>query len=192
MESVPVNFFLTKKDIEENVVSNMKSGSQGQDMSTVYIIYQNNHLVTRINEVTLENTKLKQEKDEQEEFCDKLEKTRTCLQGYVKNEYERANKYKQLSTIYSHNLNLQENRNLLTHALTAIDMTIVVLLHFLIKNTTLIATILVCYTGYTLIMLGRLYRATKTNKSREVIALLDDIKKTEQSNVYIDELIDNM
>jgi hypothetical protein len=187
MDGVPVNFFLKKKDIEENVVKNANSGT---DTSTAYIIYQNNHLTTKINQVMMENVTLKQEKEEQEEFCDKLEKTRTCLQGYVKNEHERAIKYKELYQIYSKNFNEYSRTYLTFHITTIVSMMIMCILSL---HSLMVFTTMVAFTAgniyYALVIY---YDTIRKQKNPKMMELIDELKKTEQSNMYIDDLIDNI
>ena len=184
--TIPVNFFLSKKDIEENVVAK----NAGIDTSTAYIIYQNNHIIQKINEVLIENAKLHQEKEEKEEFCDNLERTRTCLQGYVKNEFERANKYKKLYDIYAAEHSKKEKQYLHFYIYTTVYMLFLAATD--IRNvmlSTMIASFVV-YNMYLMVYVhSPRHSAINTNEVKE---LVDSIKKTEQSNIYIEDLIDNM
>lgn len=186
--SIPVNFFLKKKDIQDNVVHKNGATDTNSTTATAYIIYQNNHLTARISEVLLENATLQNEKEELEEFCDKLEKTRTCLQGYIKNEHDHAKKYKELSKLY---LACNTETQKLYVPFHVVIITYMLVSFILQMSNVIAATAIACFLGGHIFFVVMIYNNTNQHihKSTELLA---ELKKTEQSNVYLDDLIDNM
>ena len=79
-----------EKDIQSKVLTK-------DDQTTAYIILQNSKYQSMIENITNENIELKRQADDQESELDSLSRSKTCLQGYVKNEYEFAQNWKLMS-----------------------------------------------------------------------------------------------
>ena len=97
MEQLPVNMYFSSNGIREQVLTK-------ENPSMEYIIFQNNELHTKLSNLKDEYNELEVEKNEKEEEVDGLTKSRTTLQGYVKNEYELAMNWRKLSNIYEKSL----------------------------------------------------------------------------------------
>jgi hypothetical protein len=183
--SVPVSFFLKKSDIDENVIDK----KDVTDKSTAYIIYQNNTLMKQFHEVMQENNALKSEKEELEEYNDKLEKGRTCLQGYVKNEHDTVDKYKKLNEIYLKSINKWKGFMAMSHVFTLVYIIMLcatLKMRFIIPMLCLLGTqIYWCMNTYTPIV--EFY-----TKSSEIKELKETIAKNKKNIVYLDDLIDNI
>ena len=87
--SQPVHLFFKQDDIQKQVI-------EKDDSSTAYIIFQNNAIQAKFTNLLQEHEIVKNDRDSLEEDNDRLQKSKTCLQGYVKNEFIRAGCYKSL------------------------------------------------------------------------------------------------
>jgi hypothetical protein len=72
------NLVLKPNEIEENVIKK-------EDSSIAYIIYQNNKLIEKYEEIKGDNEKLKVQYNELEEDLERMEKSKIFLQGLCKN-----------------------------------------------------------------------------------------------------------
>ena len=90
--SQPVHLFFKQDDLDKNVMNK-------DDSSTAYIIFQNNAIQAKYTTLLQEHESVKNERDILEDDNDRLQKSKTCLQGYVKNEHMRAGCYKGLLRI---------------------------------------------------------------------------------------------
>ncbi len=180
----PVNVFIQQSDLDKNVMK----GKQ-QDAASSYIIYQNNHLLKQYHDIVQSNTELEREKEELETYNDRLERTKICLQGYVRNEHDTNQKYAELSRTYVASLEQYNKVFLMSHAWLLIYIaycvyashSILVLMCLLLMFS---AHIYMNYTNYIAIQ-------SKCNSPR-MKELIEAIDKTKKSNVYIDDLIDNI
>lgn len=164
------------------------------DQATAYIIHQNSVLTQRIMDLTDELNTLEKEKEEIEMYNERLEKTRTCLQGYVRNEHDMMLKYKQLYTHESSIINSYKYEFAFTQIVPVIIFIISLLCTvFIGVNAYFLGTVYVTLLGgYVTIIYSTYMYLQKKRFSTEINEIIADITKTTQSNVYIDDLIDNM
>ena len=148
--------------------------------SLKFIILQNDELHKQVDEMKTQVKELENEVAELEASNDSLEKTRNCLQGYVKNEHEIAKQYKSL---YIAQQNIE---NYLVNTL------------MIFMVITIMMTMIENYYINTLILIGDitfLYGYTYKQYGMEMLKIKDikkELKETEKANSYIDDLIDNM
>jgi hypothetical protein len=163
--ATPVTFFINKSEIEQNVLTK-------SDQGVAYIIYQNNHLMKEYLDITKKLNELNVTIEELEEYTGKLEKSKTCLKGYVHNEIFISKKYKIISDIYS-------NFSLVIYLVSTL-LSIINLFSNKIVAISLILLVQTYFVYYTYII----------HKTLKIIT--ESIKKSSSSNIYIDNLIDNM
>ena len=179
----PVNMFFSQQEIKKNVLPK-------DDVSTSYIIFQNNELHTKYEEAKLQISELTNEKEDQEDEIDSLTKTRLCLQGYVKNEHIIATNWKEIAKLYKSTLN-EYNKYWNTCYIINIMFILVI---SIIQNNEVRITIMCMYSTI------NIYVAYSINKNltnqwfyNETIKNeISEIDNLDKSNNYIDDLIDNM
>lgn len=179
----PVNMYFSRKGIEKNVLPKDNS-------STAYIIFQNNELHTKIEEMKTELNEVTVERDEKESEIDSLTKTRTCLQGYVKNEYELAMNWKTLATFYEKQNTFYEKKWCLSYLINAL---LIILLTF-IQSFQIRVTIVSLYVPLMLYFNTKYVLVMKHAEKKEdnVKDAKEKIEKINKSNIYIEELVDNI
>ena len=211
----PVSLFIKKTDIDQNVLQN--GMSKRDDAATAYIIYQNNHLLQQYLDEVNKNKELVKEKEELEEFNDKLEQTRTCLLGYVKNEHAAGETHKKLAKLYrtalarQDKLMIMSNVLIIPYVLFALGA-LVTLLSMSIKRqprytsdfvprytsdfvwSSLILAINIAYIVFHACVIVRAVRTERRTYTSDpaVAELLEEIANTKKSNTYLHELLDNM
>jgi hypothetical protein len=125
-----------------------------------------------------------------EEEVDNLTRTRTCLQGYVKNEIELSENYKTMTSIYLDALNTLYVKCMLCFYLT-IFMYIVV---GCITHTELRLTLLCIYVPssayYSAKELRRIRR--KYLYDDDILNVKETINRIEKNNTYIQDLVDSI
>lgn len=182
--STPISMFFCQSDIEKNIQSKDKDKD---DKSTQYIIHQNNVLQTKYVNLLKEFNELKAEKDLLEDDNDKLQKSKTCLQGHVKNEYIRANNYKMILKHKSDCLSAFLILSLVYNVIATMYMIIPLLTtdpHYIMASITTVMAVHGVFLYY-----GMMY--FKRTQDEEVKKLVIEIKEIEDSNKYLEELVDN-
>jgi hypothetical protein len=164
-KQTPINLFINQSEIDSMVLTK-------PDQSTAYIINQNNHLLQEFLDITNRITLLINEKEELEEYSSRLEKTKTCLQGYVHNEHFVAKRISEVSIVY---INLLK----ISSVLLFVNLFLMV---FTFNFTLILIPLTSVLTHAYFIVINR----DHINK------LLQDIKKSQESNTYLDDLIDNI
>lgn len=91
--ATPVNMFFSANGSAQGKTASDKS-------SEAYIILQNDVLHEKYDTMVKELNEISSEKEDLETDNDRLQKSRICLQGYVKNEYSRAIEYKKQNKIF--------------------------------------------------------------------------------------------
>lgn len=161
------------------------------DPTTSYIILQNRKYQEMIEGITNENITMKKDLEEQENELDSLMKSKTCLQGYIKNEYEYALNWKFMANFYKE---IQDNSfklislfvigNLISIWIGLIAITDLYYLKIYISFANLI--FMVVFAKYMFMIHFTL------NKNKEINKIMEEIKKIEKSNQYLQDLIDNI
>ena len=161
------------------------------DPTTAYIILQNGKYQQMIEEVTNENISLKQTLEEQENELDSMSKSKICLQGYVKNEYEYAQNWKFISTFYKEIMN--KSYPMITAFILANMISIIIgmigvsnINHLKMFISISNAVLVVVYTKYMYMIYHAIY------KNKEILKIMEEMKRIERSNQYIQDLIDNI
>lgn len=176
----PISMFFCQSDIEKNSLNK-------EDKSTQYIIHQNNVLQTKYVNLLQEFNELNAEKELLEEDNDKLQKSKTCLQGHVKNEYIRANNYKM---ILKHKAKCLSAFLILFFVYNVIA-TIYMIIPFLTADPNYIMAFIITVMA---VHFGFLYYGTvyfKRINDQDVEKLVIENKEIEDSNKYFEELVDN-
>ena len=178
----PIKMFFPQSEIKKTVLGK-------DDASLSYIIFQNNELHTKYMEMKDMVQEFEHDKDEHDMEIDSLTKTRTCLQGYVKNEYELAQNWKILATkfedIYKAILSSFKMTMLLNMAMYMVIVSIYNL-HIRIVLNMLYGTIQIVY------MRKKLKEFKNMYDNEDLTKIKDDIKRIDKSNIYIQELVDNI
>lgn len=180
--SSPISMFFCQSDIEKNMQNKEKD-----DKSTQYIIHQNNVLQTKYVNLLNEFNELKAEKDLLEDDNDKLQKSKTCLQGHVKNEYIRANNYKIILKHKANCLSVFLILFFVYNVIALMYMTIPLLTNDPNKIIALIVTVMAIHVVF--LYYGVVY--FKRIDDKDVKKLFIENKEIEESNKYLEELVDN-
>ena len=159
------------------------------DPTTHYIILQNQKYQILLETLTNENVQLKLQIEEQENEIDSLTKGKVCLQGYMKNEYEFAQNWKQLSYCYqSFGTKMHSWFNLITTLYTTL-----MLASILINDLLVIRIFIgVCTIVYGVAYINESINFYRVVKSDNIMTIKKQIEKIEKSNQYILDLIDNI
>tara|TARA_B110000483_G_scaffold140409_1_gene167672 strand:- start:6 stop:527 length:522 start_codon:yes stop_codon:yes gene_type:complete len=164
-----------------------KALKNGDNKSMDYIIMCNNELQTKFQVLFKENCTLRSEREELEEEVDSLTKSRTVLQGYMKNELEYANCWSNKCKVYQV-LFYQTIWMVLAHIIIQVCMTITTRMLPQDYESLFIYIYTPVYIIVATSNLFKIYDAPNllTKKDSEMIL------KIEKANQYIMDLIDNM
>jgi hypothetical protein len=181
--SAPVNMFFSTNEIKKTVLPK-------DDTSTAYIIFQNNELHTKLDELKKEMNEMAEEKNEMETEIGSLTRARTCLQGYVKNEYELAASWHSLATSYKYHISVYEKK----WAISCMINIFAMLLFSMVDNSNFRMVLVSLYIP-TAVAINTLeirklnlgWKNNETNKEN-----LEKIEKINKSNLYIQDLVDNI
>ena len=181
-----IKMFISQPEIDEIM--------KKDDNATAYIIQQNSILVQRNMDLISKYDKVEQEKDELESYNDRLEKTRICLQGYVRNEHDMLLKYKKLYEHQNRVYNVYHSEFMYTQIIPIIIFILSLFGNYLYKiNKAFVVTVYISFITFHCIIIYSTYiYLHNTRNTSEIKEILEDIAKTKKSNSYIDDLIDNM
>lgn len=182
-ESSPVKMFFSTNDIKKNVVPK-------EDTSTTYIIFQNNDLHTKLHELKKEMNEVIEEKNEMETEIDSLTRARTCLQGYVKKEFELATLWSGLASSYKWHLHICEKG----WAVSCLSNIFFMILLNIVSNYNVRMVIVSVYVPTAVVIntmkIRKVHVGWKNNEAnKEALEKIDIINK---SNLYIQDLVDNI
>lgn len=183
-EEIPVKMYFTTNEIKKDILTKDNS-------TTEYIILQNNKLHAYVKDLERKLNECETEKKEAEDEVDSLTKSRTCLQGYMKNELEYAENWKKVANIY--NTQLKRYTDIAVTSLFLNLFYIVLLsvcpysIRIKLTLTTMYITMMTYYCGMNLYNIY--YHHTKHHS---LIDVKKEITKIEKSNLYIMDLIDNI
>ena len=182
MTSPEYNFFIKPTEIEETVKNK-------DDKSTEYIIFQNNVLHSKNNELTQQLNVSIHEKDELEDYSDKLEKSKSFLQGISKNQYLLSREKDKEIVYYKSNIEQSFQMTLMSGIFT---VPYVLLLLSNIVDTKIKYAIMIINTTTQLKMM---YNNCKWKqfvyKTEELKEIEKEIKELDNSSEYLHDLIDN-
>ena len=179
MNSSPeFNLFIKQKEIEKIIKSK-------DDISTAYIILLNNELQSKHQKVSTTFHKLETMKEELEEYNDKLEKSKAHIQGIAKNQYLISQEKTKLITFYKTKFQDTNKQKLLNNLLT-IPYLLILIRNIQFKTTIALVVIISTYQIQNIIKHFKQYKNIK-----DVLEIEDNVKKLDQSNDYIFDIIDN-
>jgi hypothetical protein len=185
---VPLKMLISTEDINKHL------RPISDTTSIEYIILQNNKLHALLSQRTENLFELRKTIEELENEVDSLTKSRTCLQGYLKNEVELAQNWKKMTDIYKDN-----EVDTFKYALHSTYTFLLLWIFMMISYIYDFNTQLYIYGFITLSMSNIVYmcsneydRKHKLYHSSDFIGLKESIHKIEKSNMYIQELVDNI
>lgn len=181
LKETPINLFIKQNDIDNNVLNK-------DDSSTAYIIYQNNVIQGKYHKLISEFNELKNEKEMLEDDNDRLQKTRTCLQGHVKNEFIKATCYKDLLDNTTVIVNEQMRMFLICNLMSIFYMLIPFMNLTYYYSITLLFTIVSIHSS---IIFKTYTKIHKLNTNERILQIKEDIVEIEKASTLIEELVDN-
>lgn len=173
------NFYMTERELKDNILNKDNS-------STEYIILQNNVLQSKYTEL-IEEKKINEQLLEEKDYdIESLEKSKTCLQGYVKNQYEVIDNLKNLIVKTEFLSKKWKLHYLISMFLPAPIM----ILNFVRLPMEFTIGIMI---GYITIQLGINFEIIKNAKKKEyeLEEIKENVNNIDKSNEYLDDLIDN-
>ena len=175
--------FIKQSDIE-NVIQNTND-----DKSTAYIILQNNQLHSKYNSISRKLSEITAQKDELEEYGDKLELSKAHIQGIAKNQYL-------ISQEKSKEISFRKNcyQYMLTALLYsyAIHIPYNFLLLFSVFSIKVKVSLFILTYSFYINRIVDLYRFRKEALSgKEITSIEDELRCLDKSNDHLHELIDN-
>ena len=183
MTEIPIKMFISQPEMNEVM--------KKDDQVTAYIILQNNILIQKQIELIKQNDELINQSEELNSYTDRLEKSKICLQGYVRNEHDTVLKYKMLYDLQNNVYNEFCTEFVITHTVPVIMFVITPFILFIHMYVLIMVYIISVITHA--VIIGCSYKYINgLKKSKKIVEILDEIKKTTQSNIYIDDLIDNI
>ena len=181
---VPIKMFISQSEINEVLTKD--------NQTTAYIILQNNVLIQKHLDLIKENHELINQTEELTSYTDRLEKSKICLQGYVRNEHDLVLKYKKLYKIQNTTQSEIYTECIIMHAVPITLFIITPFIAYFFHVYMLMIVYITSIVAYTIII-GCSYKYINDLKKSNIITfIIEDIKKTTQSNVYLDDLIDNI
>lgn len=169
----------------KDAISNMMKSSENKSMD--YIIMCNNELQTKFQALLKENQEIKQANTDLEEEVDSLSKSRTVLQGYMKNELEYTSCWSNNCSVYKE-LYYQSTWIVLAHILMQLCVMVTITMLPIEYETLFVRIYAPIYIVVSTGNLWSIYNAPEslTKKNSETIL------KIEKANQYIMDLIDNI
>ena len=179
--SQPVHLFFKQDDLDKNVMNK-------DDASTAYIIFQNNTIQAKYTTLLRDHENVKNERDVLEEDNDRLQKSKICLQGYVKNEYIRAGCYKGLLRVHKE-ANKCRHKMILVGNLAAITYGMLSLLTFTmyVKITIFVGV----SSAHAVIFYKQFMKARSLLEKGTLKEYTKEISEIERSSKLLEDLVDN-
>ena len=179
----PVKMFFSQPAIKNQVLSQ-------DDKSASYIIFQNNELHTKLETLKNEYKELENEKWELDSDVDGLTKTRTCLQGYFKNEHIISTNWKNIALNYKFTLNNYKKQWNIYYLINVLMMCLITIIY----NREIRISIM-CIHASVYVYLNYKKNKDLSNEwccNNVNIAAYEENSNLDKANSYIEELIDNM
>jgi len=184
---LPLKMLISTEELKKTMGASEQSSDQS---STAYIILQNNKLHAQFLVQKEESCDLQKQLEDMEIEVDSLTRSRNCLQGYVKNEVELAQNYKSLLKSTNKITKQLFNHLYISFAFHLIIMIIIMLISS--HQKAVMGVVLAYIMMNSVFQMKQAQRFIGETKSPENKKYSDGIKKIEQSNTYIQELIDNI
>ena len=177
------SLFIKQSDID-NVIQ-----SSNDDKSTAYIILQNNELHSKYNALSREITELASEKEELEDYNDKLERSKSHIQGITKNQYL-ISLEKSKETAFYKNCYQYLYINYLESCLLHIPYNFLIIFSIFSFKVKL-SIFFITYSFF----FNRSFDVYKFRKEsltgKKITEIKDELTNLDKSNDYLHELIDN-
>lgn len=157
------------------------------DKAIEYIIFQNNELLTMNSQLKNELQESKTINTDLEEEVDSLTRSRTCLQGYVKNFNELSTLEECLKNNYKNIFTLLKNTMIIDYIIFCSLLMINVLIDIPYTDMVLLLTFYVIWIPYTYMNMKHIYFLNVGN-----VKIQKEIDQLKKGNDYVQELIDSM
>lgn len=167
------NLVLKQNDIDENVLKK-------DDASIAYIIYQNNNILSKYEEIKKDNEELKKECTELEEDIERLEKSKVFLQGLAKNYSIISNNHLSIQKYYK-----QKLFYILTY-MTVVHIYSMFYLLFQFMDVTIFPLVFLQLSAGAYIFVKYVFHVPEYVKKAK-----HETQSIEKSNDHITDLIDN-
>jgi hypothetical protein len=186
-KKTPINVFFSEQGFTKGT-SDTKSKN---DNYGSYIIHQNNELHQKLSDLKKKYNSVVVEKDFFEQEVDALTKSKTCLQGYMKNELALTESWKYLSENYLEGMNKHNHAWMLCFVEYIINITLVFSFSYNCNFTKLIMFLYVPMSMVYNIL--KMIQYTRDFKKNSLITdAKNNILKIDKANMYVLELIDNI
>lgn len=174
----------SENDLKKEVLSK-------DDPTTSYIILQNRKYQEMIEDITNENITMKKDLEEKENELESLMKSKTCLQGYIKNEYEYAQNWKFVANFYKE----IEDTSFKWISLFLLANFVSLWIGLIVLNDLYYLKMYISFANLVFMIVFAKYMFMihyTLNKNKEIKKIMEEIKKIEKSNQYLQDLIDNI
>ena len=177
------SLFIKQSDID-NVIQ-----SSNDDKSTAYIILQNNELQSKYSSISKELTALTSEKEEIEDYNDKLERGKAHIQGITKNQYLISQEKTKMIDFYKDRYHFMFYHYLQSYI---IHIPYNFLLFFSVFSMKIKFAIFILTYSFYFNHCFDMYNYRKESLSGVVITdINEELQNLDKSNDYLHELIDN-
>lgn len=177
------SLFIKQADID-NVIQ-----SSNDDKSTAYIILQNNELHSKYNAISIQLAELTAEKDELEDYNDKLERGKAHIQGVTKNQYMISQEKTKMIDFYKNSY-----QDMYSHYIysCALHIPYNILLYFTVFSTKFkVAIFILTYSLYIHRIIDVYKERINVFNGEKITEIKDELQILDKSNDYLHELIDN-
>lgn len=180
--TTPVNLFFKKEDID-------KSLSSKEDPSTAYIILQNNMIHKKYIDLVAKYNSLLEQKERLDDDYDALSKGRICLQGHVKNEFNKSICYKKLYEMHRRAYDRLTKQHYGIHGILLMTLLSPLLSMSIYQSFTLMATLFSLQISSTFV--GTKVINTILDK-QTIFDCNVEISDIENSSKLLEDIIDNI
>jgi hypothetical protein len=186
-KKTPINVFFSEQGFSKGT-SDTKNKN---DNYGAYIIHQNNELHQKLSDLKKKYNSVVVERDFFEQEVDALTKSKTCLQGYMKNELALTESWKYLSEKYIEGI----DQYYYAWMFCLVEYIILLALVFTFSNNSNFSKIIM----FMYVPMSLVYNILKVRKNAfdfKYNPLIKDAKnnilRIEKANIYVLELIDNI
>ena len=178
------SLFIKQSDID-NVIQN-----SNDDKSTAYIILQNNELHSKYSVISKELSELTSEKDDLEDYNDKLERGKAHIQGVTKNQYLISQEKSKMIDFYKNSYQYMFQKYMFQQILIHIPYNFLIV--FSIFNLKIKVAIFILTYSIFLNQALDVYKHRKEFRyGNKITDIKDELTNLDKSNDYLHELIDN-
>ena len=186
-KKTPINVFFS----EQGFTKGTSDTKNKNDNYGAYIIHQNNELHQKLSDLKKKYNSVVVERDFFEQEVDALTKSKTCLQGYMKNELALTENWKYLSEKYVEGI----DKYFYAWMFCLVEYIILLALVFMFSNNSNFSKIIM----FMYVPMSLVYNILKVKKyifdfkyNPVIKDAKNNILKIEKANMYVLELIDNI